>query len=91
MSANAQKWVALIPEVREQVASIITTCGHERTAQVIAAGLTAEQQPHAMTIADAFERALDWHAPQERIGTAFTDAHRVGQGPAEVAHRGCER
>ena len=86
---SAEKWAALDPETRAQVAEVIANGSPASTAQVIAAGLTAEQQPHATAIADAFERALDWHTltPDERIGTAMTDAYRRGEDPVEVWHQ----
>lgn len=66
-----------------------TLSGPERTAAIIRASLTPEQQPHAEAIIEAFEGALHLVSltPEERIGTALTDAHRAGQDPAEVARR----
>lgn len=83
---HPRPWVALSPKIRERVAQIITGDGPERTIRAVAAGLTAEQQPHATAIADAFERALglDDLTDDERLGQALVDAHRAGQDPVEV-------
>jgi hypothetical protein len=63
--------------------------GPERSAAIIRACLTPEQQPHAEAIIEAFEDALHQLslAFDERAGTALLDAHRRGDDPAEVARQ----
>lgn len=63
--------------------------GPERSAAIIRACLTPEQQPYAEAIIEAFEDALHYLSltPEERAGTAMVDAHRRGEDPAEVARR----
>ena len=72
-----------------EIERIKALSGPERTAAIIRASLTPEQQPHAEAIIEAYEDALHQLSltAEVRIGTSLTDAHRAGRDPGEVARR----